>query len=60
MHVFLYAGGPKRKKVLRTTYNDKGEEVTEMVYEDEPTAEPAITATEPQARMLQSLLYNQQ
>ncbi|BDA44170.1 probable DNA polymerase delta subunit 3 at N-terminal half [Coccomyxa sp. Obi] len=41
-------GGPKRKKVLRTTYNDKGEEVTEMVYEDEPTAEPANPASEPQ------------
>lgn len=54
MCVSLYAGGPKRKKVLRTTYNDKGEEVTEMVYEDEP-ADPA---SEPQACMLQSLLYS--
>ncbi|CAL8470151.1 g9693 [Coccomyxa elongata] len=43
-------GGPKRKKVLRTTYNDKGEEVTEMVYEDEPTAEPATSASEPQEK----------
>ena len=36
--------GPARKKVQRTTYNEKGEEVTEMVYEDavpEPAEAPA-------------------
>lgn len=36
--------GQVRRKVQRTTYNEKGEEVTEMVYEDgepEPVAAPA-------------------
>ena len=27
-------GGPKRRKVTRTTINDRGEEVTEEVWED--------------------------
>ncbi|KAK9853083.1 hypothetical protein WJX84_008703 [Apatococcus fuscideae] len=30
------AEGRKRRKVLRSTYNDKGEEVTEMVWEEDP------------------------
>ena len=30
----LYAGGPKRRKVTHTTINDRGEEVTEEVWED--------------------------
>ncbi len=35
--------GPVRKKVERTTYNEKGEEVTEMVYEDAAAeAEPML------------------
>ena len=28
------AGGPKRRKVTHTTINDRGEEVTEEVWED--------------------------
>lgn len=32
--------------MLRTTYNDKGEEVTEVVYEGEPSAEAAPPATQ--------------
>ena len=37
------AGGAKRRKVLRSTYNDKGEEVTELVWEkDDSSAEPDL------------------
>lgn len=45
--------------MLRTTYNDKGEEVTEMVYEDEPAPEPAQPAVQPQARLIFILLMCQ-
>lgn len=38
--------GPARKKVQRTTYNEKGEEVTEMVYEDAKPETAAAPATE--------------
>lgn len=31
--------GPKRRKVLRTTINDRGEEVTEQVWEEEDSQE---------------------
>jgi hypothetical protein len=31
------AGGVRKRKVQRTTFNEKGEEVTEFVYEDDPT-----------------------
>ena len=38
-------GGPKRRKVTRTTINDRGEEVTEEVWEDTQEA----SASEEQA-----------
>ena len=38
-------GGPKRRKVTRTTINDRGEEVTEEVWEDTQVA----SASEEQA-----------
>ena len=40
-----HAGGPKRRKVMRTTINDRGEEVTEEVWEDTQEA----SASEEQA-----------
>lgn len=40
-----HVGGPKRRKVMRTTINDRGEEVTEEVWEDTQEA----SATEEQA-----------
>ena len=33
--------GPVKKRVQRTTYNEKGEEVTEMVSEDEEPEQSA-------------------
>ena len=45
-----------RKKVERTTYNEKGEEVTEMVYEDgepEPEAEPMLIDEKVSAHLLE-------
>ena len=48
------AGGGQRRKVQRTSYNDKGEEVTELVWEDaggaaaEPGSAPAAPAAAPQ------------
>ena len=41
------AGGRKRRKVTKTSYNDKGEEITEVLWEEEAAAEPA--AAEPAA-----------
>lgn len=38
--VLLVAGGPKRRKVMKTTINDKGEEVTEEAWEDSQEASP--------------------
>ena len=32
----ILPGGVARKRVQRVTYNDRGEEVTETVFEDEP------------------------
>ena len=42
----LYAGGPKRRKVTHTTINDRGEEVTEEVWED--TQEASASGEQPQ------------
>ena len=36
--------GPVRKRVQRTAYNEKGEEVTEMVSEDEEPEKSAAKA----------------
>lgn len=40
------AGGPKRRKVTHTTINDRGEEVTEEVWED--TQEASASGEQPQ------------
>ena len=43
--LFLWgAGGSKRRKVTKTSYTDQGEEITEVVWEDEAAPEPAATA----------------
>ena len=38
--------GPVRKRVQRTAYNEKGEEVTEMVSEDEEPVGSAVKVDE--------------
>ena len=42
--VSVLHAGPVRKRVQRTAYNEKGEEVTEMVSEDEEPEKSAATA----------------
>ena len=54
----LVAGQPGKRRVLKTSYNDKGEELTEMVWEDDPnwttpsqpsSAAPAASESAPAA-----------
>ena len=53
--VFFLAGAGQRKKVQRVSYNDKGEEVTEMVFECEPPAADANGAAPAQVRTFTTL-----
>ena len=43
------ADGPKRRKVMKTTINDRGEEVTEEVWEDSQQASPEPDQASPAA-----------
>ena len=53
-HPTCGADGGKRRKVLRTTYNDKGEEVTELVWEEEtfqPDKDKGIAEQDPSTKV---------